>query len=99
MDQSGAGELAEGAETLGLSVVGIDGPGATFGVDYTLGDYVGVVIGGQAVVDLVTQVRIQVTPEAGEVVTPTIGAGTTKDTATVRAVRAINRRLGRVERI
>ena len=99
LDQAGRDALADGAEQLGLSVTALSRPGQAYGVDYQVGDYVGVVAGsGAAIAELVTAVRIEASPEEAEKITPTIGEGSTKDSDVIRAVRAVERRVGQMER-
>lgn len=100
MDQAGDAALAQGAEQAQLAVVAIDLGDQRYGVDYGLGDRVSVEIyPGTEVADVVRAVNLTASPDGGEVVSPLIGsASTTTDSATVTALRDIERRLGRTER-
>jgi Siphovirus ReqiPepy6 Gp37-like protein len=100
LQQSGDHANADKAERVGLTATAVDSPGCRFGVDYLLGDKVAVELAtGVLVTDVVRAVKLTATPEAGEVVSPTIGLSDPHtDTPTVRAVRDLYRRLGRLER-
>lgn len=99
MDQAANAAIAEKAEKVGIVVDALDGPGKQYGLDYIVGDYVGVELGnGQAITDLVTQVQVQIT-SAGAVIAPRIGTGeVATSSATSAAMRAMDRRIGRLER-
>lgn len=92
--------LADKAAKTGLTATAIDAGGVRYGLHYELGDLVPVELAsGVTLVDRVTAVRVQATPNEGAVVTPTIGAGEpTTDTTLVALVRELMRRLGRQER-
>ncbi len=99
LDQAGADALAEKVEKVGITLDVDDQPGRTYGVDYRVGDYVGVLCYGAAVKELVTQAHIVITPKEGRVVTPTIGTGqTTADSGLANALRRVDRRVGSIER-
>ncbi|MFI6347249.1 siphovirus ReqiPepy6 Gp37-like family protein [Streptomyces sp. NPDC050560] len=96
-----AGTLALGDDNphAGLSTVTVDTPALRAGVDYGLGDRVTVVLPtGLEVADVVQTIRLEATPDDGELVTTVVGnSDQTTTTATVRAVRDLARRLGRLE--
>lgn len=100
LQQYGDQALADKAEKVGLSAVAVDTPAIRYGVNYGLGDRVGVVLAtGVMVTDIVRTVRVQISPTEGEQITPTIGAtDTTTDAATVAVIRDMLSRLGRLER-
>ncbi|WP_281155172.1 siphovirus ReqiPepy6 Gp37-like family protein [Streptomyces sp. HYC2] len=106
LDDSG-GELTQ-AGTLGLgddnpqaslATVTVDTEDLKAGRDFFLGDKVTVALPtGLEVADIVQTIRLEATPDEGEVVTSVIGnSDKTTTTATVRAVRDLARRLGRLE--
>jgi hypothetical protein len=95
----GDAALLDAAEKVGLTATAIDEPGAAFGVNYQLGDLVGVDLAtGAQFVAAVQSLSYKWTPDGGEVISPTIG-GTDPhtDTPTVKAVRDMLRRLARLE--
>jgi hypothetical protein len=100
LQQSGDHANTDKAERVGLTATAVDSPGCRFGVDYLLGDRVAVELAtGVLVTDVVRAVKLTATPEAGEVVSPAVGLSDPHtDTPTVRAVRDLYRRLGRLER-
>ncbi|HEY9416464.1 MAG TPA: siphovirus ReqiPepy6 Gp37-like family protein [Pseudonocardia sp.] len=101
LNQAGDEALATGAETARLSSVTIDTPDQRFGVHYQLGDKVSVELGSGAVVtDVVRAAHLQVTPEAGEVVTALVGSqDASADPVWVKYMRELARRLDRLETI
>ncbi len=98
--QAGNEALADGAPKIGVVVTGADGPGQHYGVDYLVGDYVGVELGNrQTLKEIVTQVHVAITPREGAKFTPKIGTGdVVGSTATSNAIRAMDRRIGRLLR-
>ncbi|MEV1020712.1 siphovirus ReqiPepy6 Gp37-like family protein [Streptomyces sp. NPDC050264] len=96
-----AGTLAFGDDNpqASLSTLTIDTDDLKAGRDYQLGDRVTVVLPtGLEVTDVVQTIRLEATPDEGELVTAVIGnSDKTTTTATVRAVRDLARRLGRLE--
>ncbi|MFD3483774.1 siphovirus ReqiPepy6 Gp37-like family protein [Streptomyces sp. NPDC058665] len=96
-----AGVLAFGNDNpqASLATVTVDTPDLRAGRDYGLGDRVTVELPtGLEVTDLVRTIRLETTPDGGELVTTVIGdSDKTTTTATVRAVRDLARRLGRLE--
>ncbi|NYV72992.1 siphovirus ReqiPepy6 Gp37-like family protein [Streptomyces sp. UH6] len=96
---AGDAELAETAEQVELSTTTVDTPTLRAGVDYGLGDRVTVALPhGIEVADVVRAIHLTATPETGELVTAVIGAqGATSDPQTVRVLRDLTRRLGRLE--
>ncbi|WP_320784204.1 siphovirus ReqiPepy6 Gp37-like family protein [Streptomyces sp. CRN 30] len=96
-----AGQLALGDDNpqASLATVTVDTEDLQAGRDYDLGDRVTVVLPtGLEVVDVVQTIRLEATPDEGELVTTVVGdSDKTTTTATVRAVRDLARRLGRIE--
>lgn len=94
----GQEELANGAAPVELATVTVDTPDLRAGVDYGLGDRVTVVLPtGLEVTDVVRAIQLNATPESGELVTSVIGSpDATTDPATVRLLRDLGRRLGRI---
>jgi hypothetical protein len=88
--QAAEEELAERGETTGLSIIPTDTEGQTFGVHYQLGDKVSAVIDGVPVRELIREVRIKLTPDGPQTVSPQIG------TPGRGSVLAIFRKLGRL---
>ncbi|MFJ8140660.1 siphovirus ReqiPepy6 Gp37-like family protein [Streptomyces sp. NPDC096013] len=82
-----------------LATVTVDTADLRAGRDYGLGDKVTVVLPtGLEVADLVQTIRLEATPDGGEVVTSVIGnSDKTTSSAMVRLVRNLERRLGRLE--
>lgn len=106
--QSGQQALAGGAEQVQLASTTVDGPTLRFGADdtpdgvvgYRLGDLVSVSpFPGTAVTDLVRQVTLTVTRDAGEQVTALVGSpDSTTDTAAQQRIRALEQRISHLER-
>lgn len=104
-----AGNLAFGDDgpQVTLSTVTVDvpddpgypGSGTIAGRDYGLGDRVTIVLPtGLEVADLVRSITLTASPDSGELVTSVIGSqDATTNSATVKAVRDLARRLGRLE--
>ncbi|WP_309049291.1 siphovirus ReqiPepy6 Gp37-like family protein [Streptomyces sp.] len=96
-----AGTLALGTDNpqASLATVTVDTEDLKAGRDYGLGDRVTVVLPtGLEVTDLVQTIRLEATPDEGELVTTVVGdSDKTTTTATVRTVRDLARRLGRLE--
>lgn len=69
------------------------------GRDYTLGDRVAVALPhGLQVTDVVRSIHLQATADGGEQVASVIGSqAATTDPQTVRLIRTLSRRLGRLE--
>lgn len=96
-----AGNLAfgdDGAQA-NLSTETVDTPDLRAGVDFGLGDLVTVELPtGLEVADLVRTIRLTATPNEGELVTSVIGSSDeTTASRTIRVVRELGRRLGRLE--
>jgi hypothetical protein len=99
MAQRGDVILEEGAASGGLNLQPIDTPGRTFGVDYQLGDTVGVDIGDNGVfVDVVTEVRITAT-SSGELLRPVLGSAAASGASPLvyDRVADLNKRLSNLE--
>ncbi|MGE9696658.1 siphovirus ReqiPepy6 Gp37-like family protein [Streptomyces sp. CH6] len=95
----GNGVLAEQAAPVELATVTVDTPQLRAGRDYDLGDQVTVALPtGLEVADLVRSIHLQATPDSGEYVSAVIGSPeATTDPQTVRVLRTLTRRLGRLE--
>ncbi len=98
--QAGNEALDAGGPKVGVIVTARDGPGQKYGVDYIVGDYVGVQLGNDQVLqELVTEVRVSITPKEGAVFTPKVGTGEASvNSRTAAALRDMDRRIGRNER-
>ncbi|MET0698585.1 MAG: hypothetical protein ABWY93_02875 [Mycobacterium sp.] len=92
--------LAEHGESARLASNASDTPDQRFGVHYTVGDLVSLELQtGQFVSGLVQTINVQAYPTAGEVVGVTIGNQAARyDSAYVRQLRTLNRRVGDLER-
>lgn len=101
LQQAGDEALAEDAERIGLDATAIDTEGLRYGTDYPAGALVSVEgIPGQVLVQPIIAVTLTADSRTGVVqVQPTIGTpDMDQDQAWVERVRAIEKRLGRVER-
>ncbi|CAL9665266.1 hypothetical protein SUDANB145_07405 (plasmid) [Streptomyces sp. enrichment culture] len=96
-----AGTLALGNDNpqASLATETVDTEDLKAGRDYDLGDKVTVVLPtGLEIADIVQTIRLEATPEEGETVTTVVGSSDrTTTSATVRTVRELGRRLGRLE--
>lgn len=96
-----AGTLALGTDNpqASLATVTVDTDDLQAGRDFGLGDRVTVQLPtGLEVADIVQTIRLEATPDGGELVTSVIGSSDkSTTTATVRLVRDLARRLGRLE--
>lgn len=99
LTQAGALALGDDNPQASLATVTVDTEDLQAGRDYGLGDRVTVVLPtGLEVADIVQTIRLEATPDTGELVTSVIGdSDKTTTTATVRTVRDLARRLGRLE--
>ncbi|MEU3346423.1 siphovirus ReqiPepy6 Gp37-like family protein [Streptomyces sp. NPDC006700] len=99
LTQAGTLALGDDNPQASLSTVTVDTEDLKAGRDYGLGDKVTVALPtGLQVADVVQTIRLEATPDEGEVVTSVVGnSDKTTTTATVRAVRDLARRLGRLE--
>lgn len=99
LSQAGKEEIAAGAAPVELATVTVDTPDLKAGRDFDLGDKVTVALPyGVEVANLVRSIHLQATPDSGEYVTTLIGSPeATSDPATVKAIRTLGRRLGRLE--
>lgn len=99
LTQAGTRALGEDNPQASLETLTVDTEDLKAGRDYWLGDKVSVVLPtGLEVVDLVQTIRLEATPDEGELVTSVIGSSDrSTTTATVRSVRDLARRLGRLE--
>ncbi|MFB6950172.1 siphovirus ReqiPepy6 Gp37-like family protein [Streptomyces niveus] len=99
LTDAGRLELGNDNPQASLATVTVDTEDLRAGRDYGLGDLVTVELPtGLEVIDLVRTIRLEVTPDGGELVTTVIGdSDKTTTTATVRTIRDLARRLGRLE--
>lgn len=98
LNQAGDVALLEGDEVTGIEATAVDTQWARYGVDYFIGDMVGIeLVPGSAVSDLVTGVTLTATPDSGAVIAPTIGTERV-GSRQARALRDLVRRVGRLER-
>lgn len=99
LTQDGTEALAQGSAPVELATVTVDTPDLRAGRDYGLGDRVTVALPtGLEVVDLVRSIHLQATPKSGEHVTALIGSpSATSAPQVVQLVRALGRRLGKIE--
>ncbi len=96
---SGTSDLAESAAPVELSTVTVDTEDLQAGRDYGLGDKVAIALPhGLQAVDVVRAISLSATPNGGEVVASVVGSqDATTDPQTVRLIRSLSRRLGRLE--
>ncbi|NUP19882.1 MAG: hypothetical protein HOZ81_28140 [Streptomyces sp.] len=99
LTQAGVAAAADDRPQASLATVTVDTEDLKAGRDYTLGDRVTVVLPtGRQITDIVQAIRLDATPDGGEVVTTVIGnSDKTTNSATVRLIRDLARRLGRLE--
>lgn len=99
LTQAGTLALGDDNPQASLSTVTVDTEDLKAGRDYGLGDKVTVALPtGLEIADIVQTIRLEATPEEGEVVTSVIGnSDKSTTTAMVRTVRDLARRLGRLE--
>lgn len=93
-------QLAADGETARLQSAVADTHYQRFGVHYHLGDRVAIESWpGEQLVDIVRGVHIQAWPTAGDVIQPMIGSqAASSDPAWIQRLRAIDSRVGRLER-
>ncbi|MEU2780522.1 siphovirus ReqiPepy6 Gp37-like family protein [Streptomyces sp. NPDC007110] len=96
---AGTSEIAEGAAPVSLATVTVDTDDLQAGRDFGLGDKVAVALPhGLQVTDVVRAINLQATAGEGERVSSVIGSqDATTDPRTVRLIRTLTRRLGRLE--
>ncbi|MGW1546606.1 siphovirus ReqiPepy6 Gp37-like family protein [Streptomyces sp. NPDC002346] len=96
---AGDAELAEAGTSVELATTTVDTEDLRAGIDYDLGDRVTVALPhGLEVTDVVRSIHLQATPDSGEYVTAVVGSpNATTDPQTVRLLRTLTRRLGRLE--
>ncbi|GAA2108245.1 siphovirus ReqiPepy6 Gp37-like family protein [Streptomyces synnematoformans] len=99
LTQAGNLELGNDNPTAALSTVCVDTDDLKAGRDYGLGDRVSVVpYSGMEIADVVRSMRLEATPDGGELVTTTVGNDdSTTEAQLVRQIRDLARRLGRLE--
>jgi len=100
LEEAGDQELAEGAETARIPANVADTPDMRYGQHYTLGSVVAQeTYPGEQVIDIVRSVHLQAWATAGEIFAPVVGSqAATADPVSVRRLRAMDRRIGRLER-
>ena len=93
MQQDGDLALLDAAEKVTVTAEVLDTPNRRYGVNYRLGDVVGVQpITGPAITDMVTAVKLTADPKTGVQVAPTVGTGD------AHVGRALRQRLDQLER-
>lgn len=99
LTQAGTLELGNDNPQASLATVTVDTEDLRAGRDFGLGDRVTVALPtGLEVTDIVQTIRLEATPDEGELVTSVVGSSDkTTTSATVRLVRDLARRLGRLE--
>ena len=99
LTQAGTLALGDDNPQSTLTTVTVDTDDLKAGRDFGLGDKVTVVLPtGLEVADIVRTISLAATPDGGEVVTSVVGnQDQSTATATVRIVRELSRRLGRLE--
>jgi hypothetical protein len=92
--------LVDGDQTVRLPSNVADTPTQRYGIHYNLGDKVAIEsFPGEQVADIVRTVHLQAWPTAGEVVSATVGSqAASSDPAWIQRLRAIDARVGRLER-
>lgn len=99
LDQSATEHLAENGEKTSLSITPVDLPGQTYGVHYHLGDKVSVVIDDAVIVDVVREVKITLTPDGPQTISPVIGTAGKHDVVKLfRSMRDMKQRILNLER-
>lgn len=93
-------ELAVAAERTTLELAPIDTESIAFGTDYGLGDLVSAVLDGVVVEYVIREVRIELTADGAETVTPILGTpqAAVPQLSIFDRLRALGRRLTNVER-
>lgn len=95
--------LSTGAAKTYLSIEPIDTEALAYGADYNLGDKVSVIVDGTTIHDVLREVHITLTPEAGESVRPLVGTPDQPANGAVpalfRSLRQMGGRLSNLERI
>lgn len=99
LSAAGTEQLAGGAAPVELATVTVDTDDLKAGRDFGLGDRVTVQLPtGLEVADVVRSIHLQASADGGEQVTTVVGSpDATTDPATVRLIRELGRRLGRLE--
>lgn len=99
MTQAGIQAQQDDNPQSSLATVTVDTDDLKAGRDYFLGDRVTVVLPtGLEVPDVVRTIRLEATPDGGEVVTSVVGnQDQSTNTQTVKVIRDLGRRLGRLE--
>ena len=98
LDQAGDEALTEGAETVALAITTVDTATQRYGVHYNLGDKVAAEpVPGFQLADVVRAVRLQA-DDSGEQITSAVGTDdAVAEPQWIRQMRALDRRLGRLE--
>jgi hypothetical protein len=99
LDQSGDEALTAGEPTAGLLLTVTDTEQLQYGRDYGLGDTVTAIVRGIPVVDVLTQVRLDVDAQAGLKVKPVVGSQNPADggKALYKRLAALRRRILGIE--
>jgi hypothetical protein len=98
--QAASDQLQQDAGPTSLAMTPIDLRQMAYLTHYFLGDQVTVVMDGQPVRQLIREVHVKLTPEAGAVVTPTIGTPGRQDLlGFFDRLRAAERRLTNLEKV
>lgn len=99
LTNAGTVEIADGAAPIELATVTVDTDLLKAGRDFGLGDKVTIALpAGLEAADLVRSIHLQADPGSGEYVTTLVGsAEATTDPQTVKLIRTLARRLGRLE--
>jgi Siphovirus ReqiPepy6 Gp37-like protein len=99
--QAGDEVLAQAAATAGIACTPADTPSQRYGYEYGLGDTVTVEVGETTWTDVITGVDITLDAQTATTIVPLVGdpdLADLKTPATIRHLRAILRRLDRLER-
>lgn len=99
LTQAGTAELVNDNPGAMVAPLCVDTPDLQAGRDFFLGDRVSVVpYPGVEIADVVRTIRLEATPDGGEVVTSVVGnQDSTTEDLLVKQIRDLARRLGRVE--
>lgn len=71
--QAGDDALVQGQEKTSMSITPIDTPQQTYGTDYNLGDIVAIEWEEGSIQDAIREVKINLTPQGPQTVTPSVG--------------------------
>jgi len=100
LDQAMYEELTQKTESIELEIQPLNVRPTRFMTDYELGDKATVVIKDERIEDIIRSIKITLTPEQGEVVTPTIGTpGVGTTFRLFDAYRNLEARIGNLETV